>query len=68
MNPSKKLKNYYKINAIIHLLIFIWVLYMTIKGESYFWIFAIIFGLFLVYWIWKVVKKGREEKMKNIKE
>jgi len=52
MNP---LKRYPKIHALIYLVIFIWILYMTIRGEPYFWIFAILFGLILLYWIWKAL-------------
>jgi len=64
MKPLRKLKNYYKINVVIYSIIFIWILYTAIKGEPYFGIFSVIFGLFLVYWIWKAIKEARLKKKK----
>jgi len=61
MTPPKKLKTYPKIHAITYSIIFIWAMYITIKGAPHFWIFAIIIGLILVYWIYKALKEWKKK-------
>jgi len=61
MTPKRKLRTYPKIHAITYALIFTWVMYMTIKGTPHFWIFAIIIGLVLAYWIYKVFRERKRK-------
>jgi len=61
MKLRKKTKHYYKINVLIYSLVFLWFIYETIKGTEYFWIFSILMGLVVVYWVWKWWKEWKRK-------
>ena len=56
MKPRKESKDYYKINAVIYTLIFLWLL---ISGLTYLLFFTVLIGFVSAYWIFKTWKEWK---------
>lgn len=56
---KEKFKNHNKIHVLIYLALFSWMIYVSIKGEWYYWVFVALMFVMIIYWI----KKSMEEKL-----